>query len=104
MRNTVRRPVTVGEMLKSEFLTPLSIEISELAMAMGVHRNSLSRIVHDKGTLTTPMAIRLAKALGNTPEFWLNIQHAVELWDVLHRTFAEETAHVRRLVAEGRRV
>jgi len=104
MRNTVRRPLTVGEMLKSEFLTPLSIEISELAMAMGVHRNSLSRIVHDRGTLTTPMAIRLAKALGNMPEFWLNIQHAVELWDVQHRTFTKETAHVRRLVAEGRRV
>jgi len=104
MRKTARRPVTVGEMLKAEFLTPLNIEISELATAMGVHRNSLSRIVHDKGVLTAPMAIRLAVALGNTPEFWLNIQHAVELWDVQHRTFEEETAHVRRLVVEGVRV
>ena len=52
MRNTKRRPVTVGEMLVSEFLEPMKIEISELAEAMGVHRNTLSRIAHDKGTLT----------------------------------------------------
>lgn len=84
MRTTKRRPATVGQMLATEFLGPMNIEISELADAMGVHRNTLSRIVHDKGTLTAPMATKLAAALGNTPEFWLNIQHAVELWDVRH--------------------
>jgi addiction module HigA family antidote len=46
MRNTKRRPVTVGEMLVTEFLEPMNIEISELAEAMGVHRNTLSRIAH----------------------------------------------------------
>lgn len=82
MRNTKRRPVTVGEMLTTEFLEPMNIEIRELADAMGVHRNTLSRIVHDKGALTAPMAIKLAAALGKSPEFWLSIQHAVEVWDV----------------------
>jgi len=100
MRNTMRRPVTVGQMLVAEYLTPLNIEISELADAMGVHRNTLSRLVHDKGPLTAPMAIRLAAALGNTPEFWLNIQHATELWDVRHRAYAQEVRNVRR-VAPG---
>lgn len=52
-------------MLLAEYLQPLNIEIGELADAMGVHRNSLSRIVHDKGPLTAPMAIRLATALGD---------------------------------------
>lgn len=70
MRNTKRRPVTVGEMLVTEFLEPMNIEISERADAMGVHRNTLSRIAHDKGTLTAPMAIKFAAALGYTPEFW----------------------------------
>ncbi len=97
MRNTKRRPSTVGEILAREFLEPLRIEIIELANAMGVHRNTLSRIVHDKGTLTAPMAIKLAAALGNTPEFWLNIQHAVEVWDVRHSTYAQEAKHVRRV-------
>ena len=97
MRSTKRRPVTVGQMLSNEFLEPMHIEINELADAMGVHRNTLSRIVHDKGTLTAPMAIKLAGALGNTPEFWLNIQHAVEIWDVRNKAFAAELRDVRRL-------
>ncbi|MCY0964730.1 HigA family addiction module antitoxin [Parathalassolituus penaei] len=98
MRTTKRRPVTVGQMLVTEFLEPMSIEINELADAMGVHRNTLSRIVHDKGILTAPMAIKLAAALGNTPEFWLNIQHAVELWDVRHKAFEREAMNVRRIM------
>ena len=97
MRDTKRRPVTVGEMLVTEFLEPMHIDISELADAMGVHRNSLSRIVHDKGTLTAPMAIKLAAALGNTPEFWLNIQHTVALWDVRHQA-ASQKLSIRRVV------
>ena len=97
MRNTKRRPLSVGQMLVTEFLEPMNIEISELADAMGVHRNTLSRIVHDKGTLTAQMAIRLAAALGNTTEFWLNIQHATELWDVSHHAYQQEIANVRRI-------
>jgi addiction module HigA family antidote len=98
MRNTKRRPITVGQMLVTEFLEPMNIEISELADAMGVHRNSLSRIVHDKGTLTAPMAIKLAAALSNTPEFWLNIQHAVELWDVRNKAYEQEAENVRQII------
>lgn len=99
MRNTKRRPVTVGQMLMTEFLEPMRVDISELADAMGVHRNTLSRIVNDKGSLTAPMAIKLAAALGNTPEFWLNIQHAVETWDVRHRAYEQEAKNVRRIKA-----
>jgi plasmid maintenance system antidote protein VapI len=44
------------------------------------------------------MAIKLAAALGNTPEFWLNVQHAVEVWDVRHRAYDQEAKNVRRIV------
>lgn len=97
MRTTKRRPLTVGQMLTTEFLEPMNIGINELAEAMGAHRNTLSRIVHDKGTLTAPMAIKLATALGNTPEFWLNIQHAVEIWDIRNSAYDEEAKKVRRI-------
>ena len=97
MRNTKRRPFTVGQMLHAEFLEPMGLEIGELAEAMNVHRNSLSRIINDKGALTAPMAFKLAKALGNTPEFWLNIQHAVELWDVRNSGYEKEMRDVRRV-------
>ena len=95
MRSTKRRPISVGQMLLTEFMEPMNIEINELADAMGVHRNTLSRIIHDKGTLTAPMAIKLAAALGNTPEFWLNIQHAVTIWDVRHTAYEQEARNVR---------
>ncbi|AOM39463.1 addiction module antidote protein, HigA family [Xenorhabdus hominickii] len=98
MRNTKRRPATVGEILISEFLEPLGIEINVLADAMGVHRNSLSRLIHDKGTLTAPMAIKLGATLGNTAEFWLNIQHAVEVWDVRHQESEMNTKDIKRLI------
>ncbi len=97
MKTTKRRPVSVGEMLTTEFLQPLNLEISQLADTMGVHRNSVSRLVHDKGQLTAPMAIKLAIALGTTPEFWLNIQHAVELWDVRNRSHTPEDNDARSL-------
>ena len=97
MRNTKRRPLTVGQILTLEFLEPMGIEISQLANAMDVHRNTLSRIVNDKGPLTAPMAIKLAFALGNTPEFWLNIQHAVEIWDIRNKNYEQETKNAYRL-------
>lgn len=56
---------------------PLGITAQDLAKAMGVHRNTISNLKRG-GTLTVPLAIKLAKVLGNSPEFWMNIQHAVE--------------------------
>lgn len=99
MRITKRRPPTIGALLVTEFLDPMGIEINELADAMGVHRNSISRLVHDKGALTAPMAIKLATALGNSPDFWLNVQHAVEIWDVRNKAYAKEARGVRRLIS-----
>ncbi|TQP76768.1 HigA family addiction module antidote protein [Vibrio cholerae] len=95
MRKTKRRPVSVGEMLKVEFLEPMGITSKALAEAMGVHRNTVSNLING-GVLTAPIAIKLAAALGNTPEFWLNIQHAVDLWDTRNR-YQEEAKFVKPL-------
>ncbi|MCD6704503.1 HigA family addiction module antitoxin, partial [Vibrio cholerae] len=94
-RKTKRRPVSVGEMLKVEFLEPMGITSKALAEAMGVHRNTVSNLING-GVLTAPVAIKLAAALGNTPEFWLNIQHAVDLWDTRNR-YQEEAKFVKPL-------
>ncbi|EOG1395053.1 HigA family addiction module antitoxin [Vibrio cholerae] len=95
MRKTKRRPVSVGEMLKVEFLEPMGITSKALAEAMGVHRNTVSNLING-GVLTASVAIKLAAALGNTPEFWLNIQHAVDLWDTRNR-YQEEAKFVKPL-------
>lgn len=96
MRATKRRPFTVGEILKYEFLDPLEITSKSLADALGVHRNTVSHLLNG-GSLSAPMAIKLAAAFGNSPEFWLNIQHAVDLWDSSHR-YQDEAKHVKPLI------
>lgn len=98
MRQTKRRPVSVGEMLKIEFLEPMGLTSKKLADAMSVHRNTISALING-GVLTAPVAIKLAAAFGNTPEFWLNIQHAVNLWDTRNR-FNEEAKHVTPLLIQ----
>ena len=95
MRKTKRRPVSVGEMLKVEFIDPMEITSKTLSAAMGVHRNTVSNLING-GTLTAPLAIKLAAALGNTTDFWLNIQHAVDLWDARNR-YQEESKLVTPL-------
>ena len=97
MRNTKRKPVSVGEMLRLEFIEPLDIKINELADAMGVHRNTVSKILNDKTVLTAVLASKLSAALGNSPEFWLNIQHACVLWDTRNR-YKEEAKGVTLLL------
>lgn len=99
MRITKRRPVTVGKMLKLEFLEPMGVTSKALALAMGVHRNTVSNLIND-GLLTAPIAIKLAATFGNTPEFWLNIQHAVDLWDTRNR-YADEAKYVTPLVSSN---
>ena len=95
MRKTKRRPVSVGEMLKIEFLEPMDITSKVLSEAIGVHRNTVSNLING-GILTAPVAIKLAAAFGNTPEFWLNIQHAVDLWDTRNR-YQDEAKLVKPL-------
>jgi len=99
MRNTKRRPIGVGEMLKVEFIEPMGITLKALADAMGVHRNTMSNLVNG-GVLTAPIAIKLAAALGNTPEFWLNIQHAVNIWDTRNR-YQDEAKFVKPLYTQS---
>ncbi|STO98960.1 HigA family addiction module antitoxin [Grimontia hollisae] len=97
MRHTKRKPVTVGEMLKLEFLEPMEIKNAELAQRIGVHRNTISNLVNNNTVLTAPLAIKLAAAFGNSPEFWLNIQHAVDIWET--RNSAVEAEGIEPFIA-----
>ena len=97
MKTTTRKPTSVGEMLHHEFLDPMNIEHAVLADAMGVHRNTISRLVNDKGRLSSEMAIRLAAALGTTPAFWLKLQHAMEMWEVAEASTDPEKLGVKPL-------
>lgn len=67
-------PSHPGEILKAEFLEPMGISAIGLAKAVGVPRTRIERLVKEQTGVTPDTALRLARALGTTPEFWINMQ------------------------------
>lgn len=65
---------TPGEILLEEFLEPMGI--SQYALAKAIHKpqSAISDIVHGRRAITVEMAWLLSKALGTTPQFWLNLE------------------------------
>ena len=72
-------PVHPGEVLKEEFMKPLGLSANGLARAVRVPPNRISAIVNGDRGVTADTALRLAKAFGTTPEFWLNLQKQYDL-------------------------
>ncbi|MEI6126380.1 MAG: HigA family addiction module antitoxin [Pseudomonadota bacterium] len=78
-----RRPTTPGEILKYEYLEPLSLTQQQLASAIGVTRVRVNEIILGKRTITPDTAFRLAQYFKTTPDFWLGLQMDVDMWDTL---------------------
>jgi len=76
-----RRPTPPGEMLQKEFLEPAGITQSELARHIGCDIKTINRLVNERTSLTPEMAQKLAAAFGTTPDFWMNLQQSVDLYD-----------------------
>ncbi len=68
-----------GEILHEEFMAPLGITQSELAKRLGVSRRRINEIVRGRRSITADTAKRLARAFGNSAQFWLNLQNHYDL-------------------------
>ena len=68
-----------GEVLLEEFLKPLGISQNKLARAMGVPPRRINEIVHGKRSITADTALRLARALGTSEQFWMGLQADYDL-------------------------
>jgi antitoxin HigA-1 len=77
---TERMPTPPGEMLLEEFIKPLGITQADLAERIGVSYVRLNEIVNGRRGITPSTALRLGRAFGTTPEFWLNGQLALDLY------------------------
>ena len=84
MLSTERKPLSAGEMLREEFLTPMGLTQGALAEAMGVQRKLVNELCNDRRAVTADTALMLARVFGNSPEFWLNVQRRTDLWEALH--------------------
>ena len=76
-----RRPTHPGEMLREDFLPDYGLTVAGLADALGVSRQTVNELLRERRALSPEMALRLSRLFGNAPEFWLNAQRAVDLWD-----------------------
>ena len=82
---THRTPTHPGEMLLEEFLIPMELSQRDLANAIHVPYQRVNDLIHGRRGMTPSTALRLAKFLGTTPEFWMNLQLRWELY-FAHRT------------------
>ena len=97
--NTIRmnrRPTHPGEMLREDYLPDFGLTATSLAEAIGVSRQSVNELLRERRSVSPSMALRLAKLFGNTPEFWLNAQSAVDLWDTA-QLIKEDVTHIQTL-------
>jgi addiction module HigA family antidote len=68
-----------GEILLEEFLNPMGISQNRLARAMDVAPRRINEIVHGKRAITADTALRLARALGTSEQFWMGLQADYDL-------------------------
>ena len=78
-------PPHPGEVLQDTVLAEGRISVSEFARKLGVSRVALSRVVNGRAAVSADMALRLAAALGGSPESWLQMQAAYDLWHAAKR-------------------
>jgi antitoxin HigA-1 len=84
-----RRPTHPGAILREDVLPAAGINQTQLADLIGVSRRTVHEVVHERRAISVDMAQRLSRILGNNPQFWLNMQQAVDLWDTAEEKRAE---------------
>ncbi len=68
------KPIHPGKILREEFMEPFGLNPHKLAMELRVPAPGVYEIVRGERTISTEMALRLARFFGTTAEFWLNLQ------------------------------
>jgi antitoxin HigA-1 len=72
-------PLHPGEILREEFLVPLNVSAGALAKACDIPQAHLEQLSNEQTFVSADTALRLSKAFGTTPEFWLNLQNSFDL-------------------------
>lgn len=96
--DVVMDPVHPGEVLNEEYLGPLGVTQHRVAVAIGVPPRRINEIVHGKRRITPDTALRLARYLGTSERFWLNLQDRYDI-EVERVRLAETLAAIRPLAA-----
>lgn len=96
-----RRPTPPSAYIREYILEEYGLTQERLAKSLGVSRLTVNQLANDKRAITADTAVRLGIFTGTTPEFWLNLQRAVDIWDA-QREFNEKKVKVARLDSAAR--
>ena len=83
-----RKPTHPGEMLLREFLDPAGMSQAELSRQLKMPTNRVNELVRGKRGMTPSTALGLAKVFDTTPQFWMNLQTNLELWEAAQKKLA----------------
>ncbi|MBC8017146.1 MAG: HigA family addiction module antidote protein [Verrucomicrobia bacterium] len=91
-------PTHPGEMIREDFMVDYSLNVSFLASALGVSRQTANELVRCRRAVSPVMALRLSRLFGNSSAFWLNAQNSYDLWHA-ERNYRKELENVIMLKA-----
>jgi len=83
-------------MLREDFMPDCGPTVKSFAEALGVLRQTINELLRERRNLSPEMALRYSRLFSYTPQFWLNAQWAVDLWEA-SRTLQKEMEHIRPL-------
>jgi len=78
-------PPPPGEFIEATYMEPFGLSCRFLATKLDVSASTLNRVLRQQSSVSPEMALRLSKALGRSPESWLAMQDAFNLWKVRKR-------------------
>ena len=81
-RDSNRRPTHPGVILRKDVLPGLGILQATFANYLGLSSSTVSRVLNEKSGVSAPLAVRISRIIGGSPESWLRMQGAVNLWEI----------------------
>lgn len=89
-----RKPTHPGEIIREEFLPEYGLSVGQLAKRLFVSRQSVNELVRENRAVSPDMALRLSRLFGTTPQYWLNLQRNVDIWNSMELSRSDMEAIV----------
>ena len=96
---TMHNPPHPGEFITATYMDPYGLSCRFLAANLDVATSTLSRILKGQSSISPEMALRLSKALGRSPESWLTMQHAYDLWQAKKKVRLTNVSKIKLVAA-----
>jgi addiction module HigA family antidote len=91
----MHNPPHPGEFIVDTYMEPYALSCRFLAAKLDVAASTLNRVLKAQSAISPEMALRLSKSLGRSPESWLAMQHAYDLWQARKKVQLDKVSKVK---------